>query len=139
MPIYEYKCPKCGEFEVTQRITEDALKKCPTCKSKVERLLSRTSFILKGTGWYATDYANKASGDAAKADSAATDSSKAESGKTETSAADSAKTDSAKSDSSSTSESSPSANGKTSAAAASAAASSGKSRKEKGGAGKAAD
>src|ERR1700722_3573265 len=90
MPIYEYKCPKCGEFEVTQRITEDALKKCPTCKSKVERLLSRTSFILKGTGWYATDYASKPNGDAAKenaakADSAATDSSKSDSGKTESS------------------------------------------------------
>jgi putative FmdB family regulatory protein len=140
MPIYEYKCPKCGEFEVTQRITEDALKKCPTCKSKVERLLSRTSFILKGTGWYATDYASKPSGDAAKedaakADSAATDSSKAESGKTETSTT----TDSAKTDSSSTSDSSSSANGKSSTAAASASTSTGKSRKEKTGASKAAD
>jgi putative FmdB family regulatory protein len=139
MPIYEYKCPKCGEFEVTQRITEDALKKCPTCKSKVERLLSRTSFILKGTGWYATDYASKPSGDAAKedaakADSAATDSSKTESGKTETSTADSAKTDS-----SSTSDSSSSANGKSSAATPSASVSPGKSRKEKTGASKAAD
>jgi putative FmdB family regulatory protein len=143
MPIYEYKCPKCGEFEVTQRITEDALKKCPTCKSKVERLLSRTSFILKGTGWYATDYASKPSGDAAKAEagkteSAATDSSKSESGKSESSSSDSAKSDSAKSDSSSTSESSSSANGKASTTA-SAATSSGKSRKEKGGVSKAAD
>jgi putative FmdB family regulatory protein len=144
MPIYEYKCPKCGEFEVTQRITEDALKKCPTCKSKVERLLSRTSFILKGTGWYATDYASKPSGDAAKenaakTDSAATDSSKADSAKSESSTSASAKTDSAKSDSSSTSDSSSSAAGKASAVAASAATSSGKSRKEKGGASKAAD
>jgi putative FmdB family regulatory protein len=143
MPIYEYKCPKCGEFEVTQRITEDALKKCPTCKSKVERLLSRTSFVLKGTGWYATDYASKPSGDAAKAEagkteSASTDSSKSESGKTESSSSDSAKSDSAKSDSSSTSESSSSANGKASATA-SAATSSGKSRKEKGGVSKAVD
>lgn len=39
-----------------QRITEPALKRCPTCKSKVERMVSRTSFILKGSGWYATDY-----------------------------------------------------------------------------------
>ena len=132
MPIYEYKCPKCGEFEVTQRITEDALKKCPTCKSKVERLLSRTSFVLKGTGWYATDYASKTGGDAAKSDSASSDSSKSDSAKTESSPT------AAKPDSSSTSDSS-SANGKTSSTAASAASSSGKSRKEKGGASKAAD
>lgn len=59
MPIYEYKCPKCGVFEITQRITENALKKCPTCKSKVERMISATSFVLKGSGWYATDYASK--------------------------------------------------------------------------------
>lgn len=59
MPIYEYECPKCGQFEVTQRITEDALKKCPTCKSKVRKLISNTSFQLKGSGWYATDYAKK--------------------------------------------------------------------------------
>ena len=59
MPIYEYACPKCGEFEVTQRITEDPLKKCPTCRSKVRKLISNTSFQLKGSGWYVTDYAAK--------------------------------------------------------------------------------
>lgn len=57
MPIYEYRCEKCGDFEVTQRITEDALKKCPTCKRKVQKLISNTSFQLKGSGWYVTDYA----------------------------------------------------------------------------------
>ena len=57
MPIYEYHCPKCGTFETMQRITEPSLKRCPTCKSKVERMMSRTSFVLKGSGWYATDYA----------------------------------------------------------------------------------
>jgi putative FmdB family regulatory protein len=57
MPIYEYQCAKCGVFEVTQRITENPLKKCPTCKGKVERIISATSFVLKGSGWYATDYA----------------------------------------------------------------------------------
>jgi putative FmdB family regulatory protein len=62
MPIYEYHCDKCGDFEVTQRITEDPLKKCPTCRSKVRKLISSTSFMLKGTGWYATDYARKSSG-----------------------------------------------------------------------------
>jgi putative FmdB family regulatory protein len=57
MPIYEYRCPNCGIFETVQRITEPALKRCPTCKSKVDRIISNTSFVLKGTGWYATDYA----------------------------------------------------------------------------------
>ncbi|MFN8643501.1 MAG: zinc ribbon domain-containing protein [Candidatus Binatia bacterium] len=56
MPIYEYRCEKCGDFEVTQRITEDALKKCPTCRRKVRKLISNTSFQLKGSGWYVTDY-----------------------------------------------------------------------------------
>ena len=56
MPIYEYRCEKCGDFEVTQRITEDPLKKCPTCKRKVRKLISNTSFQLKGSGWYITDY-----------------------------------------------------------------------------------
>jgi putative FmdB family regulatory protein len=59
MPNYEYQCQKCGTIEVTQRITEKALIKCPTCKSKVKRLISNTSFQLKGTGWYITDYARK--------------------------------------------------------------------------------
>ena len=56
MPIYEYQCQKCGVIEVTQRITEKPLVKCPTCKSKIRKLISNTSFQLKGTGWYVTDY-----------------------------------------------------------------------------------
>jgi putative FmdB family regulatory protein len=59
MPIYEYKCPKCGVVEVMQGIKEKPLKKCPNCKNKVERQISSTSFVLKGSGWYATDYAKK--------------------------------------------------------------------------------
>ena len=70
MPIYEYQCQKCGCFEVTQRITEKALSKCPSCKGKVKKLISNTSFQLKGTGWYITDYARKGNG-AAKADNGA--------------------------------------------------------------------
>ena len=57
MPIYEYHCQKCGVFEVTQRITESPLTTCPTCEGDVRRLISLTSFVLKGSGWYATDYA----------------------------------------------------------------------------------
>ncbi len=56
MPIYEYKCSKCGVFEATQRITEDPLEECPTCRGAVRKLISSTSFQLKGTGWYVTDY-----------------------------------------------------------------------------------
>ena len=59
MPIYEYKCQKCGTFETTQKITDKPLARCPTCKSKVKKLISNTSFQLKGTGWYVTDYARK--------------------------------------------------------------------------------
>src|SRR5262245_22618938 len=57
MPIYEYECGKCGVFEQSQRISDAALTKCPTCRRKVRRLISNTSFQLKGTGWYVTDYA----------------------------------------------------------------------------------
>jgi len=63
MPIYEYQCQKCGTFEITQRITEKPLNKCPTCKGRVKKLISNTSFQLKGTGWYVTDYARKGHGD----------------------------------------------------------------------------
>ena len=62
MPIYEYQCGKCGTFEITQRITEKSLRRCPTCKGKVKKLISNTSFQLKGTGWYVTDYARKDNG-----------------------------------------------------------------------------
>jgi putative FmdB family regulatory protein len=74
MPIYEYQCQKCGTFEATQRITEDPLSKCPTCKGKVKKLISNTSFQLKGTGWYVTDYARKGK-DASKAENGSSSSS----------------------------------------------------------------
>ena len=56
MPIYEYKCNKCGVLEVSQHIIDAPLSKCPHCRGKVRKLISQTSFQLKGTGWYATDY-----------------------------------------------------------------------------------
>ncbi len=59
MPIYEYQCQRCGTFEFTQKITDKPLGKCPSCKGKVKKLISNTSFQLKGTGWYVTDYARK--------------------------------------------------------------------------------
>ena len=61
MPIYEYLCAKCEhEFEREQRITEDPVKTCPKCRSRrVKRLISQTSFVLKGGGWYADGYGEK--------------------------------------------------------------------------------
>ena len=60
MPIYEYQCKACGErFEVMQKITEEPLAQKPECEKKeceVEKLISSTSFILKGTGWYKDGY-----------------------------------------------------------------------------------
>src|SRR2546421_12911124 len=57
MPTYEYECLKCRRvFEIRQRISEPALKVCEVCGGAVRRLLSAAPFILKGEGWYVTDY-----------------------------------------------------------------------------------
>lgn len=59
MPVYEYECLSCGQIhEVTQRFSDDPLIECPDCKGAVRKLISRTSFVLKGSGWYKTDYAS---------------------------------------------------------------------------------
>lgn len=64
MPIYEYQCPSCGvTFEKQQSITANPIKTCPECGGrKVQRLISSTSFVLKGSGWYVTDYGKGGSG-----------------------------------------------------------------------------
>lgn len=60
MPIYEYECTKCGKIdEVLQTFTDRPLKKCRSCSGKVHKLISHSSFHLKGTGWYVTDYADR--------------------------------------------------------------------------------
>ncbi|MEK6545388.1 MAG: FmdB family zinc ribbon protein [Nitrospinota bacterium] len=60
MPIYEYQCTNCGyDFEIVQKITDRPLKKCEKCGGRLQKLVSNSSFVLKGTGWYKTDYANK--------------------------------------------------------------------------------
>ena len=57
MPTYEYECLKCRRvFEIRQRISEPALTVCDVCGGEVRRLLSAAPFILKGAGWYVTDY-----------------------------------------------------------------------------------
>jgi putative FmdB family regulatory protein len=63
MPIYEYECEKCGAIEeVLQKFSDMPLVKCKQCSGKLHRLISHSSFHLKGSGWYVTDYANKSQG-----------------------------------------------------------------------------
>ena len=94
MPIYEYQCTNCGEvFEAFQKINDKPLSRCKFCNSPVERLIGHSSFQLKGSGWYLTDYARKQS-------SGSADSGPKKSGKTEKGAEGSATatSDSTKSD-----------------------------------------
>ena len=85
MPIYEYQCENCSRrFEVMQRMTEPLLATCEKCGGHVRRLISQTSFVLKGGGWYVTDYPSesrkkamsqeKSSGDSKSGDSKSGDS-----------------------------------------------------------------
>jgi putative FmdB family regulatory protein len=121
MPIYEYKCGACGhQLEAMQKFSDEPLKECPTCgKPALNKLISASGFLLKGSGWYVTDYRDKAKpkqNDGAegnsdsskntetstetKSDSAKSESSKSDSSKTESAKSDGSKTGSAKSDSS---------------------------------------
>jgi putative FmdB family regulatory protein len=60
MPIYEYECTKCGRIEEAfQKFSDKPLAKCRHCSGKLHKLISQSTFHLKGNGWYATDYANK--------------------------------------------------------------------------------
>jgi putative FmdB family regulatory protein len=62
VPIYEYQCTKCGEvFEAFQKITDEPLSQCKFCHATVEKLISQSSFQLKGGGWYLTDYSRRSS------------------------------------------------------------------------------
>jgi putative FmdB family regulatory protein len=61
VPTYEYECSKCRRvFEVRQRISEPALTTHDGCGGEVRRLISPAPFILKGEGWYVTDYPSEA-------------------------------------------------------------------------------
>jgi len=92
VPLYEYKCLKCGRrTEKIENVAGPHLKKCPHCAGKVESLISATAIQFKGSGWYVTDYAGKSGG-----------SDKAERGKDDKSSSD--KKDSDKKDASTTSD-----------------------------------
>ncbi|HDS15410.1 MAG TPA: zinc ribbon domain-containing protein [Proteobacteria bacterium] len=57
MPIYEYQCEGCEyQFDIMQKINDAPLTDCPECGGTLRKLVSSTTFILKGGGWYATDY-----------------------------------------------------------------------------------
>jgi len=104
MPIYEYECTSCCKIiEVIQRMTEDPLTNCPDCAGPVNKLVSKSSFQLKGGGWYADGYSSKSSngsGSTSKDKSTKNTSTKAE--KTTCSSSDSSATTNSKADCSAT-------------------------------------
>jgi putative FmdB family regulatory protein len=62
MPIYEYRCEECNnKFEVMQSFRDAPIRTCPKCGGSVKKLISNSSFHLKGSGWYLTDHAKKSS------------------------------------------------------------------------------
>ena len=64
MPLHEYECDVCGRrFEKIQKFSDPPIEVCPTCGGHVHKLISSPAFHLKGSGWYATDYAKKTSTD----------------------------------------------------------------------------
>jgi putative FmdB family regulatory protein len=76
MPLYEYKCEKCGNlFEVMQKFSDEPVKTHENCGGSVNRLLSAPALLFKGSGWYVNDYAKKG---ANKSDSNANGQSKSE-------------------------------------------------------------
>ncbi len=61
MPVYEYECTRCGDrFEVAQKINDEPLSTCSKCSGELKKILSPTGFVLKGSGWYVTDYPSEA-------------------------------------------------------------------------------
>ena len=72
MPIYEYRCQKCGtHIEKRQSISEEPLSECEKCGGKLEKQVSLSGFQFKGAGWYVTDYAAKKDSKGEKSDGSA--------------------------------------------------------------------
>jgi putative FmdB family regulatory protein len=62
MPIYEYRCLDCGhQFELMQKFSDPPAEACTSCSGTVQKLISRSAFHLKGSGWYVTDYGRNGS------------------------------------------------------------------------------
>jgi putative FmdB family regulatory protein len=69
MPVYEYQCTVCGKIEEAfQKISDSPLETCPHCKGHLKKIISQSTFHLKGTGWYVTDYGGKKTGIEKKSD-----------------------------------------------------------------------
>lgn len=88
MPIYEYRCARCGhELEAMQKFSDPLLTQCPKCSTEaLVKLVSAAGFQLKGGGWYVTDFrggGKPAKTDAGKADAGKADAGKADAGKAE--------------------------------------------------------
>lgn len=85
MPTYEYECSKCKRvFEIRQRISEPALTTCERCGGAVRRLLAPAPFILKGGGWYVTDYPSESRKQAIKSESSSATGAQSSTGDTST-------------------------------------------------------
>lgn len=90
MPLYEYKCKKCGHrFEKIQKFSDKPIKKCPECGGVVEQVISAPAVQFKGSGWYVTDYAKKSGSTASSEGSSSSDSKSADSKKDDKSKTDS--------------------------------------------------
>lgn len=97
MPIYEYECTKCGHhIEAWQKFSDPPLTECEQCQGKMKKLISQSTFHLKGSGWYVTDYASKTGGNQAHS----TKSENQDSNKTSKDSSDSSKTSAGKDSSS---------------------------------------
>lgn len=79
MPVYEYQCSGCGQIEeVFQKISESPLEVCPKCSGKLKKIISQSTFHLKGSGWYVTDYGGAKAGSKPKDQSKEQSSAKSE-------------------------------------------------------------
>lgn len=86
MPIYEYECTKCGhQTEALQKFSDPPLAECELCHGKLKKFISHSTFHLKGSGWYVTDYASKSGGNQGTSAQSDKDSTPQSKGSTETS------------------------------------------------------
>ena len=106
MPLYDYRCHKCGEtFEVRQKFADELLKTHEACGGELERLISAPALQFKGTGWYVNDYGRggklpSSGSDESKSESAKSDTPKSEGSKSEGSKSEGSKSEGSKSESS---------------------------------------
>ena len=87
MPIYGYRCSKCGhEFEIQQRMTDQPLESCPKCQGKLSKMLYPVGISFKGSGFYTTDYKASGNGSEAASSDGSTSTDKGSESKTESKA-----------------------------------------------------